>query len=162
MRAIAREIGVSHPTLVHHFGSKVGLLEAVGRQGFEELDVQLARAVDQSHPARERFISVGAAYAAFALQQSGCYRIMFRREAVEGQWEGDVENLAESCFVHLTKALEGAWPGIVAEDIATLAWSTMHGAIMLWLDGPLQQRQPNVSPLEIAHNLANVLPFPQM
>lgn len=160
LRAIAKQIGVSHPALVHHFGSRGDLLAEVAREGFGELALALHGSTT-SCAARERFITVGATYAAFALQNPGAYRLMFHRDSVHAHWEGDIEPLAEACFEHLVDALAGAWPGIDPHAIATLAWSTMHGAIMLWLDGPLQQRRSGAtSPLDIATSLATILPFP--
>jgi AcrR family transcriptional regulator len=38
---VARDVGVSHPTILHHFGSREGLIEAVVRRAFDNLEAEL-------------------------------------------------------------------------------------------------------------------------
>jgi AcrR family transcriptional regulator len=41
LAAVAEEVGVSHPTILHHFGSREGLLEAVVERGLAALQADL-------------------------------------------------------------------------------------------------------------------------
>ena len=45
LRALAREVGVTHPAVYRHFASKEVLLEAVAQEGFEELADALHKSI---------------------------------------------------------------------------------------------------------------------
>jgi len=45
LQEIAAEVGVSHPTILHHFGSREGLVRAVIQRALRELDLDLIRAL---------------------------------------------------------------------------------------------------------------------
>lgn len=45
LQEIAEEVGVSHPTILHHFGSREGLVRAVVERALETLEVDLLRAL---------------------------------------------------------------------------------------------------------------------
>ena len=43
LQDLARDIGISHPAILHHFGSREALIEAVVRRAFESLEAELVR-----------------------------------------------------------------------------------------------------------------------
>jgi AcrR family transcriptional regulator len=45
LQQIAADVGVSHPAILHHFGSRDGLLRAVVRRAIESLEADLIRAL---------------------------------------------------------------------------------------------------------------------
>lgn len=48
LQEVAREAGVSHPTVLHHFGSREALVKAVIARSLQAINAQLVRAIEQS------------------------------------------------------------------------------------------------------------------
>jgi AcrR family transcriptional regulator len=48
LQEVAAEVGVSHPTVLHHFGSREGLLEAVVARSLDSLHADLLRTIQAS------------------------------------------------------------------------------------------------------------------
>ncbi len=46
LQEVAADVGVSHPTVLHHFGSREGLVEAVVRRALDSLQAKLLAAVN--------------------------------------------------------------------------------------------------------------------
>jgi len=51
LQEVASDVGVSHPTVLHHFGSREGLIEAVVGRALDSLRAVLVEAVRSSSPA---------------------------------------------------------------------------------------------------------------
>jgi AcrR family transcriptional regulator len=45
LQEIARDVGVSHPAILHHFGSRAGLVNALARRATERLESELLEAL---------------------------------------------------------------------------------------------------------------------
>lgn len=54
LQDVAREVGISHPAILHHFGSREGLVEAVVRRAFENLQHELVRELSAPEIGAER------------------------------------------------------------------------------------------------------------
>src|SRR5580700_10941169 len=48
LQEVARDVGVSHPTVLHHFGSREGLIEAVVVRALDSLHAVLVAAVREA------------------------------------------------------------------------------------------------------------------
>ncbi len=48
LQDVAADVGVSHPTVLHHFGSREGLIEAVVKRALESIQSGLVEAVQQA------------------------------------------------------------------------------------------------------------------
>ncbi len=46
LQELARDVGVSHPAILHHFGSREGLMLALAQRGLEALDADLRPALE--------------------------------------------------------------------------------------------------------------------
>lgn len=78
LRALAREVGVSHTAPRHHFGDRRGVLTALATQGYAELAERLeAAGADGS------FLEVGVAFVAFALERPAHFQVLFRPDLVD-------------------------------------------------------------------------------
>ncbi|MCY1141203.1 TetR/AcrR family transcriptional regulator [Actinoplanes sp. Pm04-4] len=75
LRAVARRVGISAPSIYPHFADRDAILFALTRAAFAELTdrLQAAQGVD----AEDRLISVCNAYLDFAVTHPERYRIMF-------------------------------------------------------------------------------------
>lgn len=78
LRALARDVGVSHTAPRHHFGDKRGVLTALATQGYAELAGRLEAA-----GAEGGFLEVGVAFVGFALERRAHFQVMFRPDLVD-------------------------------------------------------------------------------
>jgi AcrR family transcriptional regulator len=138
MRRIAAEAGCSTTVLYTMFGGKVGIAEALWKEGFERLSAALDAATGD-HPF-ERLSAMGRAYRTNALANKSYYAIMFQRP-IPG-FEPSPEAY-EVSLVPLRTLAEGVADCIRvgvfrAEDpdyIASVLWAATHGAVSLELAG---------------------------
>jgi AcrR family transcriptional regulator len=145
VRDLARRLGVSHAAPAHHFPDKAALLVEIARDGFERFGAALAAAADGAPDDDAMLAAIGRAYVAFALANPATFRVMFGREIAELPSPPAV--LAEAsarAYAVLLQGVEAALAALPrgrrppAELVAFVAWSAVHGAAMLWLDGPLR------------------------
>jgi len=151
LHALARKAGVSSGAPYHHFESREQLLAAIASEGYELLKSSLLEAVDThvaacgAPTARDYLRQLGVGYVRFALKHTGHFRIMFRPELKEHLTE-DQRVLVHETFETLGEAIvrgqnEGSVPPGDPKVWILLAWSAVHGASTLWIDGPLAEEQ---------------------
>lgn len=147
LQAIARRAGVSSGAPYHHFASREDLLAAIALEGFQLLTAAMREGADQAVPFKgepaglARLRGLGHGYVRFALGHPGHFRIMFRPEFKAKLREAQ-EPLVDEGMVMLGEAIalcqaEGSIAQGDAKGLVLLAWSAVHGASTLWIDGPL-------------------------
>lgn len=62
LQDVAREAGVSHPTILHHFGSREGLVLALNRRSMEALTAALITRMGDDETAQDGIVRTFAAY----------------------------------------------------------------------------------------------------
>ncbi|MEV6411170.1 TetR/AcrR family transcriptional regulator [Kribbella sp. NPDC051718] len=77
LRAVAREAGITAPSIYSHFADRESILLAVAQHGFAELEGLLREASAGSGDAVEQLRAVCAAYLDFAERWPGRYRTLF-------------------------------------------------------------------------------------
>jgi TetR/AcrR family transcriptional regulator len=83
LQDIAERAGLTHPTLLYHFGSKERLYAAVIEQAMEDWAAVTSAAVEQAPPGFERVAAlVDAGLEFFASHHD--FVVIWRREAIEG------------------------------------------------------------------------------
>ncbi len=148
LRAVARRVGISAPSIYRHFADQPSIMLAVVQQAFEELDAELRRARDAaSDDPRARLFAVCTGYLEFGRAHPGRYRTMFG-----GLWmpdleassltEADMHALGQGSMQLLTDALGEC----VAAGIAT-STDLPADAVALWvgLHGLAHQQSVTVS-----------------
>lgn len=140
VRAVARRVGVTAPSLYLHFADKQALLDAVCDRVFGALDTALrAASADAPHPL-EALRRQGVAYVEFALANPEHYRVvMMRRHSATDEQYADLA-MAGAAFGHLV-ATVGACvaAGVFAGDPHRLAlqlWAAAHGLASLLIAKP--------------------------
>ncbi len=90
---------------------------------------------------------MGRAYVRFALDHPSLLKVMFSPEFAE--FEAPPDRLlasSERAYSMLVEGVRSALgPSSDEQRVAVaafIAWSTVHGAVTLWLDGPLRHRLP--------------------
>lgn len=78
LQDVAREAGVSHPTILHHFGSREGLVRALNLRGLDELRSALVDRMGQQDSAED-----GVARSFRAFREGMAQRILWLMQAPE-------------------------------------------------------------------------------
>jgi AcrR family transcriptional regulator len=145
LRDLARRLGVSHAAPAHHFADKTALLIEIAREGYERFGAALMSAADGAPDDDARLAAVGRAYLDFALSQPATFRVMFGREIADlDQPPGALADASDKAYQVLLRVAETALAPVPPERrppvelVAFASWSTVHGATMLWLNGPLR------------------------
>jgi AcrR family transcriptional regulator len=144
MREVARRAGVTHQAPYHHFEDREAILAELVTGGFTMLADRLARANDgaERHGVRRVLLDSGHAYVAFAMEQPGRFRIMFRPELCDPARFPAVAQAGERAYSELMRMVVIAH-GAPDEALATLHWSLVHGLASLMVDGGMADRMPS-------------------
>jgi AcrR family transcriptional regulator len=79
LRAIAREIGISAPSITDHFSDRAAIIDAVVAAKIADLSGQLIAAVESASDPVERLLAACRAYVGFGRAHPTHYRIIFER-----------------------------------------------------------------------------------
>ncbi|MBK9739548.1 MAG: TetR/AcrR family transcriptional regulator [Actinobacteria bacterium] len=142
IRLVADRVGVSTPSIYHHFEDKAALITAVCEDVFAELDRRMQEAVEGIDDPFDALRERGLAYCRFALANPEHYRIVMMSLPHEGESFTAHDLVAGPTFEHLIASVvacqeSGAFPA--AEDPTTIAmalWASVHGAVSLVLTKP--------------------------
>ena len=149
LRDLARRLGVSHAAPAHHFPDRASLLVALAGEGFLHLGEALARAASSAGRGRgARLLSAGRAYVAFALDHPGSFRVTFGPHVAElPRAPASVARAADGGYRVLEQAVEDlVGPGDPrVAPLTFAAWSLLHGACTLFLDGLLPRQLPGLA-----------------
>ncbi|MFO0614989.1 MAG: TetR/AcrR family transcriptional regulator [Polyangiaceae bacterium] len=141
LREVARRLGVTSAAPYHHFADKEAILAAVAEEGFLAL-VEAMKPPPSAKKPIARLRSQGMGYVKFAVEHPAHYRVMFGR-LVDIPKYPSLHAAADQAFEALVGSIVAAQaakairPGDAVEH-ALLAWSTVHGLAMLWIDGALR------------------------
>lgn len=139
IRAVARRVGVTSPSIYLHFADKDALLDAVCARYFEKLDEQMQAVAAGKTSTIEVLRAQGQAYVRFARQTPELYRIAAMNEGRPGS---DVDmTLASSAFVHMRTTIEtlmdeGVYPRGDSTQAALELWTAAHGVAALLIAKP--------------------------
>jgi AcrR family transcriptional regulator len=157
LHALTRRAGVSSGAPYHHFHSREELLAAIADQGFGLLANEMRHAAEDAGDAAAHLEGLGRGYIRFALAHRGHFRVMFRPE-LRAHLGEELNDLGEA-FTLLKQAIdrcqkEGLAPPGDPMPLILLAWSAVHGASVLWVDGSL----PDVHLVQDGEALATTIP----
>jgi len=143
-RAVARAAGVSQAAPYNHFSGRDDLLATVAEAGFRALQASQTAAAEQAPPGRQRVISLGMDYLAFATARPQLFRLMFGVGVAN--WcaypaVADAKHLTFGPFrAALVDYLGAETPPATLDAAAHAGWALVHGLSMLRLDGSLAAR----------------------
>ncbi|MFI4998401.1 MAG: TetR/AcrR family transcriptional regulator [Reyranellales bacterium] len=127
LRECARRAEVSHAAPAHHFASLDDLLAEIASRGYRELaaamEVEGRRA--GAEPAA-RLVGQCVGYMAFAAAHPMLFELMFHRDAERAQ---------TPAFAAAVAAVIPQAPPEMKARMVDFAWSTVHGFIVLVLEG---------------------------
>jgi AcrR family transcriptional regulator len=132
LRELSKTLGVSHAAAYRHFKSKQALLEKIAQIGYQKMNVHFFNSLKNSkYPIKD----LGRAYIKFATTNPGYYRVMFSVD------------FGKDLNLELTKECQDSFDALInlfgkkdKKKItkAVYAWSTVHGFVMLLLDGQIK------------------------
>lgn len=143
LRAVAREVGVSHTAPKNHFGDLEGLFSELAAVGYVRYGKALSDAMDEAGTdPRLRMRAMGRAYVGFARTYPGMFLLMFRSERLDMTLPA-LQEAIESTRRTLRAATASAAPVPMLPPLqlaarATASWALVHGFAMLLLDGRLR------------------------
>lgn len=138
LRAIARTIGITAPSIYAHFDDRDQILRALIVQTFDRLTDVLRPAADGEADPVTRAHAVARAYVAFATEHAHLYRVLFERHheaaaVLRPSAPTDVTTMvgAEAFGVLLDAVraciASGDSTATAAEPVATRWWVGLHG-----------------------------------
>lgn len=138
MRAVAKEVGISAPSIYLHFSDKTELVWAALEDRYGELAAQMAAAAqagDDADP-RSRVRAQAHAYCRFAMSSPGHYRLMFEvhQPAADPSRIGGHParriSAALRAGLHAC-AVDGSGLSLPVEQAAQTLWAGLHGMVSL-------------------------------
>ena len=146
LREVAGEIGVSPSAAYHYFPDKESLIGSIAEHLFADLAKMEEEAVNSipgksALAAKKRMRAIGIAYYKWAKKQPHSFQLMFGGFCKVDGTNGHEDKVA---FQLLTKALDdlvetGAMPKSSRKGGELLAWSSVHGATNLIIEGHLPE-----------------------
>ena len=148
LRSVANATGVSAAAPYRHFADRRALVAAVAEEGFRSLQRAMLESM-QKADGRRGLKGVALAYVRFAHENSAEYRVMFGPEVANTE---DLPSLRETGRSVLGFVADGIRQlqkaGLVGPGdpdlMAAAIWASLHGLVMLSLDG----QTAGVAPLD--------------
>jgi AcrR family transcriptional regulator len=141
LRAIAREIGISAPSIYPHFAGPEAILTAVLARAFDALLARVQIAVQDEQDPVARLRAIAHAYVAFAAEQPQRYRVLFERHRPPGAAtvktpETVEQMIGADAFAVMLDAVRdciatGASTAPSPLVAATELWVALHGYVTL-------------------------------
>ena len=143
MRKLARELGVTAPSLYRHYDSKESLLIAVVEEAHRLFAQRLYRALRARTP-HERMHRAGAEYIEFALNNPHLYEMLYVSPHMLGMEEFP-ERILDTCAATgqfwQDRVRECMEAGLLRrgdpEEVSMTMWAHAHGLVTIFLRGLL-------------------------
>jgi AcrR family transcriptional regulator len=146
LRAVARQVGISAPSIYPHFADREEILNAVLSRAFEAMVARLRVAVQGEQDPVARLRAVAHAYVAFAAEQPHRYRVLFERHRPPGaatieKPETVEQMLGADAFAVLLDAVRDCITAGASKAPSPLAaaielWVALHGYVTLRATAP--------------------------
>lgn len=138
LSALSKRIGCSAPALYAHFANKDDLLERVRERVFDEM---LTGRTDRAEgeEAHDKVRDEARSFIEFARENPALYRLVFAPQHSAEETRIQIDTAAVAPMAAAVRATgmnrNGHANGQPAETLAHTIWCTVHGAIMMALDG---------------------------
>jgi len=141
LRQIAADAGVSHQAPYHHFGDRNAVFTAIAIEGFQKFTAEMV-APPRKGEDGDSAVRLCERYVAFALANTGHFRVMFRSDLCGMSDSEELQTVADAAFQTLVDVVDSIVDGKGTVDdvriLATTVWSVAHGLASLLIDGPLE------------------------
>jgi len=136
LRAVAREVGISAPSIYAHFADRQAIVDAIVNGAFSDFNGAIQAASDAAALAgggpRARLRAMGAAYLEFAAERPNRYQLLFERRNLIGVGSEANRLIRIESFDLLVASVQACIDaGISASDDpardAVAIWAALHG-----------------------------------
>jgi AcrR family transcriptional regulator len=136
LRAVARQVGISAPSIYAHFADREAIVDAIVNGAFSDFNVAISAASDAAMRAGAgpglRLRAMGAAYLEFAAERPNQYKLLFERRNVIGPGSEATRLIRIESFELLVASVQACVDaGISASDDpardAAALWAALHG-----------------------------------
>jgi AcrR family transcriptional regulator len=141
LRSVAREAGISAPSIYTHFADREAILDAVLDIAFERLRRLVRDSAEGIEDPVQRLRSGCQAYARFGMQEPARYRVLFGRRRVQppagaGTALPEIWQHRHEAFMTLVEGLAdcvkaGRSASTDPYADATTLWTSLHGAVTM-------------------------------
>lgn len=138
LREIAREVGVTAPSVYRYFPDKAALLRALAHEGLAELAEAQRIASAAAGGGRDGFTATGEAYVAFAVANPALFRLIYAHPPRRDPMAPELGSVSPSMKLLLESSARFAPPGTDAQEMALHSWAVVHGLAMLVLAGQVK------------------------
>jgi len=159
VRAVAREAGVAHSAPANHFKDRAALLGALAARIFEQLAIEVEKALGVSRRSpKARLHAMADVIVRYALQHPHRYRLLWRGDNFAS--DGSAVEIAGTVLYDAVKEILGgneAGTKVSIDSEVIAAWSLIHGYVSLRLEGTLVDGHDEVSGKSRASAIVDVL-----
>ena|SRR5215203_4235706 len=162
LREVARRAGVSQTAPYRHFADRRELVAAVAAEAFRDLYARIVKGARSAGESKQGLRAVAEQYVAFAIDRESEYRLMFGGELANGNSLPELDQASRAVFDLLRSGIAGLKEqNLVADrptdDVAVTCWATMHGLVMLLLDGQVPGGHGKRSAIALVHASTEIL-----
>ena len=165
MARAAREAGVSSGAPYRHFTDRAELMTALARQGEDELRRRMAIATHSIEDPLEAFRQQGIAYAQFAVDEPGWFRVMSMPEYITVSEDDPDISAFWMPFADFVQAHSADEPLAINHPLVAqfAARALVHGLASLLVQGSLEPFGiSNDRAAQLADSITRFLSLPQM
>lgn len=132
MRRIAREVGVSAPSVYHHFSNRTDLLVQLAAEGFNRLHAEITNALKGLNDPDSKMKQYGLIYLRFSQQNEQLHSLMFESPEIEDAFlNSDHAPLLSEHYqliLSVTKERIEKWGyNVSPESLALATWCAFNG-----------------------------------
>jgi len=132
LRAVAREVGISAPSIYAHFPDREAIVDAIVDTGFADFNAAMRAAIAGVSNPVERLRAGCAAYLRFAAERPNRYKLIFERQYLTGGPAQPVPAIRRESFEALVALIQrcidaGLSASTDAELDSTAIWVALHG-----------------------------------
>jgi AcrR family transcriptional regulator len=150
LRALAREVGVSHPAIYNHFADREALLAELSTEALLELGRTQRLALTKATSAVDAMVRLGVAYFRFGVSDPARLRLAFAPEFGRSAGYPELRAAADAAeapaIAAVTRAAdEGLLPHREVRERTLAQWAMVHGYTVLAIDGRLTEGKLSVT-----------------
>jgi AcrR family transcriptional regulator len=132
LRAIARQVGISAPSIYAHFADRQAIVDAIVDSAFHDFNTAIYSAIDGMTDPRARLRAGCAAYLRFAADRPNRYKLLFGRHDLIASGEHPVPPIRTESFDWLVQCVQACVEAGLSQSKdphldSTAIWAALHG-----------------------------------
>jgi len=132
LRAIARQVGISAPSIYAHFPDREAIVDAIVDSAFRDFNTAIYSAIEAVTDPLARLRAGCAAYLRFAAERPNRYKLLFDRHHLISSPEQPVPSIRTESFDWLVQSVQacaeaGLTPSKDPYLDSTAIWAALHG-----------------------------------